>query len=79
MTCQELVELVTAHLDGILDADTEDRFGEHLRMCKGCERYLDQFKQVIRTCGELPPESLPGGLRDSLLDAFRDWPEESGV
>ena len=48
MTCKELVELVTAYLDDVLDADTRARFEAHLTKCRGCRNYLDQFVAVHR-------------------------------
>lgn len=72
MDCDEFVELVTAYLDGALDADTEQRFVEHLAACDGCDRYLDQIRQTIDELGHLPPESLSDEARDRLLSAFRD-------
>ena len=73
MTCAEFVELVTAFLEGALDADTEARFIEHLALCPGCDTYLEQFRQTIDTLGELPPEALSEQARDRLLTAFDDW------
>ena len=73
MACDEFVELVTAYLDGALDAATERRFAAHLGRCRGCERYLDQFRGTIAQLGALPPESLSDEARDRLLGAFRDW------
>ncbi|WP_372660581.1 anti-sigma factor family protein [Amycolatopsis kentuckyensis] len=73
MTCEEFVELVTAFLDGALDRETEARFVEHLALCEGCETYLDQFRTTIAELGSLPAETLSAGVRDSVLDAFRDW------
>jgi anti-sigma factor RsiW len=73
MTCQELVELVTAFLDGALDADTERRFIDHLSSCDGCARYLDQFEETIATVGGLQEECLSTDLRDDLMTAFRDF------
>jgi anti-sigma factor RsiW len=58
MTCSEFVELVTAYLEGDLDPDTEARFVEHLALCEGCERYLDQFRTTIGELGTLPEKSL---------------------
>ncbi|MFI6317580.1 anti-sigma factor family protein [Nonomuraea sp. NPDC050556] len=71
MTCAELVELVTAYLDGEL-ADRE-RFEAHLAECEGCERYLDQFRTVASVVGDLVPPPPDPGVRDRLLAAFRDW------
>jgi anti-sigma factor RsiW len=73
MNCDEFVELVTAFLDGALDPATEERFVEHLALCEGCERYLEQFRTTIAELGELPPESLSSAVRTDLLAAFRDW------
>lgn len=73
MNCDEFVELVTAFLEHALDEETESRFVDHLSMCDGCERYLDQYRQTIATLGELPPESLRAEDRAELLDAFREW------
>ena len=49
MDCNELVELVTAYLDGALDPDTRARFDMHLVECDGCENYLQQFRETNRS------------------------------
>jgi predicted anti-sigma-YlaC factor YlaD len=71
MTCKELVELVTAYLDGALDTETEAHLVDHLAMCEGCEEYLDQFRQTICALGDLPAETLPGDMRSALLKVIR--------
>lgn len=73
LTCAELVELVSAYLDGELDEDTRERFERHLADCDGCERYLDQFRTVISAVGALPPQRLAPDVRERLLAAFRAW------
>jgi anti-sigma factor RsiW len=74
MTCFELVELVTAFLDGALDPETERRFVEHLAICDGCETYVEQMRRTIAEVGKVRPESLSDETRDRLLDAFRTFP-----
>jgi anti-sigma factor RsiW len=74
LNCNEFVELVTAYLDGELDAESERRLVDHLALCNGCERYFDQFRQTIGTLGDLPVEGLPAAAREALLSAFRDRP-----
>ncbi|MEN4479823.1 zf-HC2 domain-containing protein [Mycolicibacterium cosmeticum] len=76
MDCHELVELVTAYLDGALDLDTRARFDAHLLDCDGCENYLQQLRGTIDTLdtlGKADPETLDPAFRDKLLAAFRDW------
>jgi anti-sigma factor RsiW len=74
MTCAEVVELVTAFLDGALDPETEQRFVEHLASCDGCATYVEQMRRTIAEVGEVPPESLSEETQDRLLDAFRTFP-----
>ena len=49
LNCDELVELVTDHLDGALDDETERRVADHLAGCDGCTGYVDQMKRTIAT------------------------------
>ena len=73
MDCDQFVELVTAYLEGQLDPDTERRFVDHLTLCDGCDRYLDQIRRTVAELGHLPEERLSSIARDHLLGAFRDW------
>ena len=73
MDCNELVELVTAYLDGSLDLDTRARFDMHLLDCDGCENYLQQFRETVRTMGKIHDDELDPALRNRLLDAFKDF------
>jgi nicotinate-nucleotide adenylyltransferase len=53
MNCDEFVELVTAHLEGTLDDETERRVVEHLALCDGCARYLQQVRHTVDTLADL--------------------------
>jgi hypothetical protein len=69
--CQGFVELVTSYMEGSMDAQAEQDFIDHLALCDGCERYLDQMRQTTQALTDLPADSLPGDARSTLLDAFR--------
>jgi anti-sigma factor RsiW len=73
MDCNELVELVTAYLDESLDPDTRARFDTHLGACDGCENYLQQFRDTVRTTGKITDDELDPAYRTRLLDAFKDF------
>ena len=76
LACAELVELVTAYLDGSLDAETRARFDTHLLDCEGCENYLQQFRTTVTTLhrvDRIGAEELDPAFRAKLLDAFRGW------
>jgi anti-sigma factor RsiW len=71
--CNELVELVTAYLDGSLDLEDRARFDAHLLECDGCENYLQQFRATVSTVGKIPIDELDPAFRSRLVSAFRDW------
>ncbi|MFG1813388.1 anti-sigma factor family protein [Kribbella sp. NPDC049174] len=71
LDCREFVELVTSYLEGGMDAQAEQDFIDHLALCDGCERYLDQMRQTTQVLTDLPADTLPGDARSALLNAFR--------
>jgi anti-sigma factor RsiW len=74
VNCDELVELVTAYLDGALSPEDEQRVTDHLAGCDGCTTYVAQFRTTVDALGHLPAEQvakLPEHARESLLAAFR--------
>ncbi|TDK92978.1 anti-sigma factor family protein [Mycolicibacterium mucogenicum] len=73
MDCNELVELVTAYLDGSLDLEDRARFDMHLLECDGSENYLQQFRSTIATVGKIDTDQLDPAFRHRLIDAFRNW------
>jgi anti-sigma factor RsiW len=79
MPCQELVELITAYLDGALSDVDRMRFEEHLESCRYCRTYLEQMRQTIRALGRLPETSIPEEAKAELLEAFRNWKKGEGV
>lgn len=73
MTCQELVELITDYLDGMLAPAERLRFDAHVRTCSGCAAYIDQMRSTIRLLGKLSEESISADARQELLATFRTW------
>jgi anti-sigma factor RsiW len=73
LACQELVELVTAYLEGTLDPAEKARFDEHLGVCPGCHTYLEQMRRTIEAVGRLKVDHLQPERRQELLQLFRDW------
>ncbi len=75
MACQELVELVTAYLDGSLSRRDRRRFDAHIRGCEHCTAYVEQMRLLIAATGRLTEEDIPSEAREDLLAAFRGWSE----
>jgi anti-sigma factor RsiW len=73
MTCRELVELVTAYLEGALPDRDRARFEEHIAGCEACTTYVEQLRETIAVLGRLEPDSLSPEMEGTLTAAFRDW------
>jgi len=73
MSCRELVEDITAYLEGTMPDPERRHFEEHLDLCRGCRVYIDQMRTTIRAVGSLREEALAPDTRESLLAAFRGW------
>jgi len=73
LTCHEVVALVSDYLEGELAPDVVRRVEEHLALCDGCSRYLEQMRETIRLTGMLTEAQVPEEQKGALLDAFRTW------
>jgi len=73
LNCRELVELVTAYLEGDLSSGERKRFDAHLSACDGCTMYVEQMRRTIELTGTLRLEDVSREAEEALLGAFRDW------
>jgi anti-sigma factor RsiW len=76
MACKEIVDVITAYLDGTLEPVDRSRFDAHLAECLHCTEYLAQMRRTIERLGRLDETALSPGAREQLLAAFRDWRDE---
>jgi len=77
ISCREVVEIVTAYLDGALDPTTLERFEAHLQLCGPCVEYVDQIRATSRLAAVAVTELEERPDRDALLDAFRAFHREA--
>jgi anti-sigma factor RsiW len=73
ISCQEVVELVTAYLDRALPADETTLFEQHLNFCEGCVWYVEQMRGTIAAAGRISEDDIAAEERERLLAAFRGW------
>ena len=71
--CIELVEQLTAYLDGTLPDSIRQRVDEHLGHCEGCQAALFQWKTVTDIAGQLTTADVADidpYVRDRLMSTF---------
>lgn len=76
ITCRELVELVSAYLEGSLSAGDRKRFEDHLGICEACATFVEQERMTIAAAGAIGEEDLDPAAREAMLRTFRDWKRE---
>jgi anti-sigma factor RsiW len=73
ITCQELTEVLTDYLEGVMPLADRARFEAHLAICEGCVSYVTQMRQTIEAARALQPAQVEATAPDDLLEAFRAW------
>jgi anti-sigma factor RsiW len=66
-TCQQIVEFLSAYLEGDLDPVTIQHFDQHMADCPPCVYYVHTFRQMIVATGQIPTiETIPVELHERL-------------
>jgi anti-sigma factor RsiW len=77
LICQQMVELVTEYLDGVMEPKRRARFEAHLAGCDGCTNYIEQFRTTLVVVGRsLEVDDVPEPVMSGLLSAFRNWADD---
>jgi predicted anti-sigma-YlaC factor YlaD len=72
-TCQELAELITDYLEGVLAPEQHALFDLHLSECPDCTLYVEQMRTTIIAAGRIGVDDIPPVVRNELLAAFSTW------
>ena len=73
LVCRDAVMLMTAYLDGALDARDRHRLEGHLAGCPHCTGYLSQLRVTRDALGQVTPDDLSDGAVEELVDLYRRW------
>ena len=76
LVCQQVVEMVTAYLEGALSRSDRRRLEKHLAGCPLCTEYLAQIRETIRLTGRVAAEDLTLQMRADLTEVYRRWRAE---
>ena len=71
LTCRDVVELLSDHLEGALSAAQRARVEAHLAACPDCLAYLAQLRTTIGALGRLREHDVPRCVLGRLMAAFR--------
>jgi hypothetical protein len=74
MTCRELIQEVTADLEGALPLQDRDRFEAHYRSCPTCRLHVAQCQALVGSLGRLEDREKGASVveRERLVTLFRE-------
>jgi len=72
LTCRELIDFLSAFLDGELAPEPRAAFETHLSVCPRCVDYLASYRETIRLGKKAcePDAALPADVPSELVDAI---------
>jgi anti-sigma factor RsiW len=76
-TCQELAELITDYLEGVLPVTRHALFESHIAGCRDCTLYVEQMRTTVAVTGRIGAGDIPPEVQTELLAAFRTWVAET--
>jgi predicted anti-sigma-YlaC factor YlaD len=53
VTCQQLVDVLTDYLEGVVDPRQRADIERHLVICRGCANYVEQMRSTIDLLGRI--------------------------
>lgn len=68
-TCDEILELISAALDGELTAEEQAQLDAHLAGCPACSALFDDLRTVHAEMADLPELAAPEGFTARVMDA----------
>lgn len=72
LDCRDLVEMVTAYLEGDLPPGQHESVRAHLAECTACADYVEQMRITVGLVARLRDDDLPAELRWRLREAYRN-------
>ncbi len=64
--CEKINELMTQYIDEMLEGSELGMFMEHIGNCDECCNELEELKQTVSLCKDIPDEDLPGDFKERL-------------
>ena len=74
MVCDSFVEMITLHIDGLLNREEINKLEDHLSACEGCRAYYVGMRNIVRELNDAPAPELPPGFHAEAAARVRSLP-----
>lgn len=69
-SCDEIVEWISASLDGELSADEQTALDEHIARCPACSALLDDLRALHTAAADWEEVPAPAGFTEAVMSAI---------
>jgi len=76
-SCREIFERLSEYLDAELPADLCERVEAHMADCAPCEAFLESLRSTVRLVARSDAPAMPDDVRESVLEAFARYREDT--
>ena len=76
-TCREVLDFLSAYLEGELSPEVRAGFERHLQLCPPCVQYLESYRETLRLERDAydldgpVPDEVPEDLVRAILESKR--------
>lgn len=70
LSCKDVTEHTSNYLDKKMSVYQRMQFRLHIMMCKGCQRFVDQFKITVASIKGIEPEPVRKDDVDRQVEAL---------
>lgn len=75
MHCEEYIDLISGHVDGINSAEDEARLQAHLQECEHCRALLEAYSSIDAILAQEDAEP-PAHLKENIMQAVKATPRK---
>lgn len=75
-SCDEIVEWISASLDGQLTADEQEALNEHIAQCPACSALLDELRTLHEAAAKQEEVPAPAGFAAGVMSAIAADPAQ---
>ncbi|OQB73730.1 MAG: hypothetical protein BWX89_00829 [candidate division TA06 bacterium ADurb.Bin131] len=72
MKCEQVKEILSEYLEGIVSEEQKKQIQKHLDICKDCSEYLLLLKNTVNLVNNLPEVCVPPGLASAVMEKIQE-------
>ena len=78
LSCNQVIDLLCEYLEDDVTPDLREQIDDHLRRCRDCSTFLEQYQNTTSICRETLAREMPAELKQDMLVVLRDQLEKTG-